>query len=232
MAEFWDRVMEAEDRLAAGAVRKGPMRFVVCRQISAGWGHSGYPPMGEMQWADGIVSEESLTKGDWGMFHELGHNHGYGPFALPGMVEVSVNLYSFYVMQQVCGVKLETIRCMRPDDYRRHLTRYFGGTDTYDTCGDPFTKLIFYGQLVREFGWTPFETMFAEHRAAGKNQAAGGWDHVLVRFSQLVGRDLGPFFDAWRITVSPAAKEQVKDLPGWLPEPDFPAAYRAAVPGV
>lgn len=230
MAAFWDRVMQAEDKLAGGPVRKGPMRFVVCRQISAGWGHSGYPAMGEMPWANGIVAESTLAKGDWGMFHELGHNHGYGPFSLPGMGEVSVNLHSMYVLQQVCGLPLDQVRCMIPGSYDKALARYFGSDQNYNTCSDLFVKLIFYGQLVQGFGWGPFEKMFAEVRNSGpvaKNDFKG-WDHVLVRFSEITGKNLGPYFGAWRIIVSESAKAKVSALPVWMPEPGFPARYKTS----
>jgi hypothetical protein len=44
------------------------------------------------------------TKGDWGFFHELGHNHEGQAYTFGGdYVEVDVNLFSMYVMQTVVG---------------------------------------------------------------------------------------------------------------------------------
>lgn len=51
-------------------------------------------------------------------------------------------------------------------------------------------------------------------------------DQWLVPYSRTVGKNLGPFFDAWKVPVSEAAKQRVASLPVWLPEPDFPARYR------
>ena len=61
-----------------------PQRFVTDRQISLGYMHSGYPIMTHLDAAERFVDLERLsTKGDWGMFHEMGHNlnlsHGGNP---------------------------------------------------------------------------------------------------------------------------------------------------------
>ena len=51
-------------------------RFVVDRQISAGWMHSGYPVMAHLASSEEVLSLTSLqANGAWGPFHELGHNH-------------------------------------------------------------------------------------------------------------------------------------------------------------
>jgi hypothetical protein len=43
----------------------------------------------------------------------------------------------------------------------------------------------------------------------------------MIRFSRTVGRNLGPFFEAWGVPVTADALEQIKDLPTWMPE-DWP----------
>jgi hypothetical protein len=71
--------------------------------------------------------------------------------------------------------------------------------------------------------------VFREYRAVAD---ANQWpddrrrDEWLVRLSRAVSRDLGPFFAAWGVPVSGAARAAVATLPAWLPEPGFPAAYR------
>jgi hypothetical protein len=40
----------------------------------------------------------------------------------------------------------------------------------------------------------------------------------MVRFSRHVGRDLGPFFEAWGVPTSEEARQSIADLPGWMPE--------------
>ena len=41
-------------------------------------------------------------------------------------------------------------------------------------------------------------------------------DQWMVRFSKAVGKNLGPFFTAWGIPTSEAARESIKDLPVWM----------------
>jgi hypothetical protein len=40
----------------------------------------------------------------------------------------------------------------------------------------------------------------------------------MVRFSRQVRRNLGPFFLAWGIPVSSAARASIADLPAWMPD--------------
>lgn len=45
---------------------------------------------------DRVLADDAYLAehGDWGAFHELGHNHQYGPLNLPGTTECTVNLWS------------------------------------------------------------------------------------------------------------------------------------------
>ncbi|MBN9502939.1 MAG: M60 family metallopeptidase, partial [Armatimonadetes bacterium] len=46
-------------------------------------------------------------------------------------------------------------------------------------------------------------------------------DQFLIHYSRVVGKNLGPFFQAWAVPTSQAARDSVKELPKWLPK-DFP----------
>ena len=89
---------------------------------------------------------------------------------------------------------------------------------------DPFLALSMYEQLVAGFGWEPFKKVFAEYRDAPKQELPKNDDQKrdqwLVRFSRTVGRDLGPFFQAWKVPTSDAARTDIKDLPPWMPGQD------------
>jgi hypothetical protein len=43
----------------------------------------------------------------------------------------------------------------------------------------------------------------------------------MVRFSRAVGRNLGPFFQAWDIPTSEQARKSIANLPVWMPD-NFP----------
>jgi len=39
----------------------------------------------------------------------------------------------------------------------------------------------------------------------------------MVRFSRACGRNLGPFFVAWGVPTSEAARKSIESLPEWMP---------------
>ena len=90
---------------------------------------------------------------------------------------------------------------------------------------EPGLALFMYVQLQEAFGWEAYRQVFATYRALpdaerpkSDNDKRDQW---LVRFSQQVGRNLGPFFEAWGVPTSRAARASIADLPVWLP-PNFP----------
>jgi hypothetical protein len=229
--KFWDRVVAAEDELAGQTNRTSPERFVLDRQISAGYMHSGYPIMAWLDQANKVADLESLKKGNWGFFHELGHNHQRSDWVLAGTTEITVNIFSMYCFENICGLPRHGHNAMSDASREKNLRAYFSDS-TASWTGKPFTGLIFYDQLVEGFGWDAFHKIFIEYRNLPKSERPKNDDEKrdqwLVRFSKTVGKNLGPFFEAWRIPTSEAARNSITNLPAWLPEPDFPKRFLAA----
>jgi len=226
---LWDRIMDAEADLAAiPRERKSPERIVPDVQISAGYMHSGYPIM---TWMDGSVetslSTGKLSQGSWGHFHELGHNHQQGDWTFDGTVEVTCNLFSLYVMETVCGMPPgQGHVALEPAERDKRFRDYLTLSDKWPKWkSDPFLALTMYDQLRTGFGWDTFKKVFAEYRALPKSERPGNDDQKrdqwLVRFSRATGKNLGPFFEAWGVPTSQAARDSIKDLPAWMP-PDWP----------
>ena len=92
VCRFWDEVQEANAKLAA-LPEPGRERFVLDRQISAGYLHSGYPVMAHLDQRSTVADPEALKKGNWGFFHELGHNHQRPDWTFDGTGEVTCNLF-------------------------------------------------------------------------------------------------------------------------------------------
>jgi len=100
---FWDRVMDAAADLATiSRTRRRPQRYVADVQISAGYMHSGYPIMTHLDAAADMTQLDRLSRGSWGLFHELGHNHQKGDWTFSGTVEVTCNLFALYIIDTVC----------------------------------------------------------------------------------------------------------------------------------
>lgn len=231
LMRFWDRVLDAcADLSARPRERERPERIVADVQISAGYMHSGYPVMTHLDAAEDMVDLERMKKGPWGLFHELGHNHQSGDWTFDGTGEVTVNLFTRYIQDTVCGLPREKWR-HTGDPALKSLRAHLGAGAPFEKWkSDPFLALTMYDQVQAEFGWEAFKKVFAEYRALPGGERPRGdaekRDQWLVRLSRTVGRNLGPFFQAWGVPTSEAARASVASLPGWMPK-DFPAPGRS-----
>ena len=205
--------------------RERPERYVADVQISAGYMHSGYPIMTHLDAAPAMVSREKLLAGQWGLVHELGHNHQNGDWTFAGTGEVTNNVFSIYILEKVCGIETRKGHDALPkldEMMKKHLA---AGAPFEKWKSDPFLALTMYIQLREAFGWEPFIKVFSEYRdlpadARPKNDDQKR-DQWLTRMSRCVGRNLGPFFTAWGVPTSETARKSLSDLPDWMP-PGFP----------
>ncbi len=231
--EFWDRVLDAAADLAAiPHERSRPERYVADVEISAGYMHSGYPIMTHLDAAKAMVDVEAMKKGQWGLFHELGHNHQQKDWTFDGTTEVTCNLFSMYVIEEVCGKPKGSGHDALDKAHDRVKAMLAAGIkpwgfaasdeDKKAGAGDPFTRLVMYRQLIDTFGWEPFKKVFAEYRALEKDARPKTdeerRDQWMVRMSKMVGRDLGAFFEQWGVPVTEGARGSVKRFSEWMPE--------------
>lgn len=223
---FWDRVSDAMRDLAGRPhERARPERFAADVQISAGYMHSGYPIMTHADAGPWMVDLAHLQKGDWGLYHELGHNHQEGPWTFGGTGEVTNNVFVLYVLDKVCGVDAPAVHeavGAGPKLLAEHVAQ---GASFERWCSDPFLALYMYRQLVEGFGWDVYKRVLASYRdpalgPAPKNDEEAR-DQWLTRYSHAAGRNLSDFFRAWGVPVGDAACAALAGLPGWMPA-DFP----------
>jgi hypothetical protein len=230
--DFWDKVLDACAELAAiPKERERPERIVADIQISAGYMHSGYPIMTHLDAAKVMVDVTCLMTNShgavWGLFHELGHNHQSPDWTFEGTGEVTVNLFTLYVLDKVCRIPPDRTRKELSKDGRAEaLRRFFASGAKFEVWkSDPFLALIMYVQIQEAFGWDAFRKVFAEYRQLSPNERPKNDDEKrdqwLIRLSRTIGKNLARFFDIWGIPVSEQAKQAVADLPEWMPE-NFP----------
>lgn len=225
--EFWNEVVDACAELAQiPRERARPERMVADQQIVAGYMHAGYPIMTGLDVRFNVVDVDFMrTTGSWGHFHEIGHNHQLSDWTFDGTVEVTVNLFSMYVYEKVLGTGLTdghpAIR--NREEVLNRLAGYLErGALFPEWQQDPFLALTMYIQKIEAFGWQSFRDVFAEYEALAPNERARNDDEKrdqwLVRYSRTVGRNLGPFFEAWGVPTSEQARASIADLPAWMPE--------------
>lgn len=213
---YWDRVMDGcADLATISTDRPSAERIVVDAEISVGYLHAGYPIMGPLSTTKELLDLQTLsTKGNWGYYHELGHNHQQPEWTWDGLGEVTVNLFSMYLLDTINpGAKHH--EAIQPD----HLQKMVQEFEQKGKLDGAFEQLMPYIQLYRSFGWQPFMKVFAEYKALPANQKPKTLqekkDQWLIRMSKATNKNLGPFYDFWKLGVSEEAKNSVKDLPEW-----------------
>ncbi|MCO4747524.1 MAG: M60 family metallopeptidase [Proteobacteria bacterium] len=228
LMDFWDEVLGGMSVLEGEASdRPRAERFVVDRQISAGWMHSGYPIMAHLVSAEEVLDLGSLmSNGAWGPFHELGHNHQSAPWILPGTTETTCNLFSVYASENHSGVDRSVAHGELTTAARQ------GRIDAYVNGGRNFsdwsvwTALETYLQLEEAFGWDLYANVFAAYRLIPDGQLPTTDQERIDLWAEMTsaeaGVDLGPFYIAWGFPLSQATLDDMALRPAWTADPMNP----------
>jgi hypothetical protein len=219
--------MDAEADLASiSHDRVRSERAVTDRQISAGWMHSGYPFMAHYSSAWDFTNLASLqANGDWGAFHELGHNHQWSAWHLPGATEATCNLWSVFVMENVVG-NPPGHPALNPADRIQRTADYLATGPDFYGAWSVWTNLETWLQLKEGFGWWLIQDMIADYNddppASDPASDQARIDRVATRMAHLAGVNLGPFFLAWGWPLSPGVVADLATLPPWTNDPMNP----------
>jgi hypothetical protein len=223
LMEAWNKVLDQDAELSGiPTKRKRPERMVPDRQISAGYMHSGYPIMMHLDHEKKLADLDHLVKGNWGFFHELGHNHQRPNWTFSGTTEVTCNLYTLYNYEFLCGVKPKDNPRTSPQARKKRAGKYLKNPDFNKWKSSPFLALDMYVLMQEAFGWESFRKVFAEYRTLSSKDRPRNDDQKrdqwLVRYSRTVGRNLGPYFQKWGVPTTQAARDSIKELPIWMPK--------------
>lgn len=164
----WYNVVRLGDLITGMTNRRGRPEMITSeRQITVGYGHSGYPAVMCYNKSDILVSPRILKEGDWGFYHELGHSYQFAlnrAYTLVDGWEVDVNLVPYIVYERLHG------------DLHPAFIRYPHGTadgnalkkawDDYmevpveerdfDKTKFGLVQYLFYWELKAAFGWDLF----------------------------------------------------------------------------
>lgn len=220
LMQLWDRIMDCYVDLGMRPLAPRGERIVSDQQIAYGYMYAGYPVMTFLDAADfGTNAKFLLDKGSWGHWHELGHNQQQPDWTFDGTGEVTVNLFTLFVMENVPHHSVKDWLAEQTPNVKRYIA---AGASFDKWKSDPFLALSMYAQLQQGFGWEAYFKVFAAYRDLPQKDRPKTDDEKrdqwMVRFSRVVGKNLGPFFQAWGVPTSQAARDSIKDLPTWMPE--------------
>jgi Peptidase M60, enhancin and enhancin-like/N-terminal domain of M60-like peptidases/PA14 domain len=193
---------------------QGSYRHVEDVQISAGWGHSGFPMMYYNAWQLGVpdYAIDRSTNG-WGVWHELGHDYQMDAWSYVFGTEVTVNLFSLHAQEKLFGNSW----LVDADTYSETIGRLSDPAILDKWSGtDPFVQLVFLDQIRLGFPklnwdlWTRLmrryrEMPVAEYEALNTDQLKR--DKFLTTLCDITGKNLTPHFGAWTIPISKPAKD-------------------------
>jgi len=226
--QVWSEIIEKSAELCGGVDRTlyRAERIVFERQTSAGYMHSSYPVAAPQDKSvEQAVDARSLREeGNWGFFHEYGHNHQHDLWALPGTGETTCNLWSVYLFEEWVGKPRDQgHNSIRPLDRKQRMNAYFEGGRKFEEEWSMWVALESYLQVQETFGWEPFKAVFAEYNALPESE----WpktqqeknDQWVIRLSMACGKNLEPFWRAWNLPLSDSAAAALRDLPAWEDHP-------------
>lgn len=156
----------------------------------------------------GLTNPEELMT-EWGVWHEIGHTYQQRSWTWEAMEEVSVNLFSLYIQENLG----QPSRLSIPDEFgetpRQQAAKYIrqGGGNfmlPHSSDQEAFTRLVMLEELKNTYGWGLFKKMFRYFREHPQQDVDGrqAADSFIIVMSQLSGDDLSPFFKKWGLQTS------------------------------
>lgn len=232
LMKFYDQVMDADaDLRMIDRERLYPERIIVDQQVAFGALFTTpakiVAPNDDESTGIMLNKEQIETKGSWGIFHELGHRHQFHDLDFDGLGEVTVNLYSMYVYDQLLNLGKYHNQDNIPSraGVMEKIKQYMRSKPSYDKFKqNPWIALSMYIEIIEHFGWEPIKSANKVYADLPKNQYPKTNEEKIDLWFKTISHvsktDLSDFFKIWQIPVSASAIAVVKDknYPVWLPE--------------
>ncbi|OON22257.1 hypothetical protein X801_01847 [Opisthorchis viverrini] len=190
--------------------------FVADIQISAGYGHSGYPWMGSIDWSHLFTLWSSSIKngGQPGFVHEIGHNLQVGEATLKWGGEVTNNIYRLIV-----------------DEINLGLNPYQGDMDTGKWTGTSYEGpgWGYYRYLGRLFGHGLVGNGFIEARKARPGSEQDKTDFWVKQMCKETSYNLLPFHEMWHFPLSQKTREICSEFPCFFPDDEYTKPHQARI---
>jgi len=229
---FYDQVMDADaDLRMINRKRLYPERIIVDEQVAFGALFTTpakiVVPNDDESTGIMLDKDQIETKGSWGLFHELGHRHQFHDLDFNGLGEVTVNLYSMYIYDQVLNLGKYHNQDNIPSKAGviEKIKQYMRSQPSYDKFQqNPWIALSMYIELIEHSGWDQIKSANKVYADLPKNQYPKTNEEKIDLWFKTISHvsktDLSDFFKIWQIPVSASAIAIVKkeNYPIWLPD--------------
>eukprot|EP00051_Salpingoeca_urceolata_P015048 m.192774 g.192774 ORF g.192774 m.192774 type:complete len:419 (+) comp18274_c0_seq6:1141-2397(+) len=209
VVSYWDEVVKCHAQLAGVPLPSRPERLVVDVQISAGYMHAGYPIMMHMDQlgnnhasdSPGLLDVATLRrKGNWGVFHEIGHNFQQPTWTFEGTGEVTVNWFSLHAMDKIVGIepwKHPWLKNQKPN-----AAKYIKeGANFSKWQRDAGLALVTYALVQKMVGWGAFADTTRDYQTLSKEEEPKTLSEKIATFVCIMSKacelDLRAYFKTW-----------------------------------
>ncbi|MBC6113059.1 M60 family metallopeptidase [Pedobacter fastidiosus] len=234
VVKLWDLIVGGEMELAQMPVPfYRAQRLVPDEHIGGGYMHSGYPIMihhsptrhmlsNEIMADPNLLMKPSGGGANWGFFHEIGHNMQNLNWVFGGTTEVSNNFFSLYMFDRLIGGRDNAHGAISNANTQKQMKKYFADGPSYEKWqNDPFLGLIMFRQMQEAFGWESFKAFFRAYQKIGpsidKLDDQQKRDLWVKTYSNIVKRNLVPFWNKWGVSISEATDKELSVYPQWMP---------------
>jgi hypothetical protein len=170
---------------------------------------------------DSVDLPKLAKEGNWGFFHELGHNHQRTAWTFDGQTEVTCNLFSLYVMEKLVG-KPQGRGHPAMEKLDEMLAKRFAA----EPNKGPFEQLATFVVLIRAHGWGPLRETLRSYATAAtpKGATKEQLQSVFVeRYGKAAKADVCDYFERMGYHVEAATKASLKSFPAFRPSLPQPA---------
>lgn len=159
-----------------------------------------------------LLTQNMIETNNWGVAHELGHQHQQGAYKPGNFTETTVNIYTLAVQRAFFGDGFirsseEIWNKLKTDYFGLALSqRNFHDETLKPVAGDiNSSRLLLFDQLQIIFGDEFYHRL---HRIAREEEIGGGSDeerqgYFCLKACQLSGYDLRDYFNEWGFIISP-----------------------------
>lgn len=218
----YKEILRVENEIGAigyGAEQEppSPLRILVSEKESGNPNATHYR-ISLPQYGRSLLTPDGV-RGDWGIWHELGHMQHQISWSANALTENSVNIFSL-------AVQRAQKKYSRVVPYDREAHAFLNSSDPNKKFedNDEFVRLIMWEQLRTAYGDAFFHRLHRESRSHGNHEPGQGdaqyRHYFMVTSAWAAQHDLTTFFTRWGWHPTPRTLDAIRDLRLPMPEPD------------